>query len=224
MRCCDVQRSVDSAFERAPQGSGDRTRRVLLFACAIFGVVAWIPGAVVTHEVTHHMWMGVRYAEAVTGPLNLPAGIILEIAFLFAMMTYARAVRTSADAPWYLASMVLLFITSVNDGLVGSGSFNLPYILDWAFLPTISLMGFVLVRRFVDDARRLDALSTDLEAMVVARTRELGEMNSALVSAERLAAIGRLSAGVAHEITTPLLRWWPTSNTSNRSSSGERPQ
>ena len=45
------------------------------------------------------MWMGVRYAEAVTGPLNMPAGIILEIAFLFAMTTYVRALRTSADAP-----------------------------------------------------------------------------------------------------------------------------
>jgi signal transduction histidine kinase/ActR/RegA family two-component response regulator len=99
--------------------------------------------------------------------------------------------------------MVILFAASLNDGLAATGDYRLPYVLDWAFLPTIGMMGFVLVRRFVEGARRLDGLSTDLEAMVAARTRELGEMNSALVSAERLAAIGRLSAGVAHEINNP---------------------
>jgi signal transduction histidine kinase/CheY-like chemotaxis protein len=181
----------------------DRPRRVLVLLSALLAVVAWIPGTIVTPEVTHHLWMGVRYAEALPGPLNVPAGIVLETAFLFAMVTYVRALRTSADAPWYLASMVILFVASLNDAFAATGAYGLPYVLDWAFLPTITMMGFVLVRRFVEGARRLDALSTDLEAMVAARTRELGEVNSALVSAERLAAIGRLSAGVAHEINNP---------------------
>src|SRR5450432_1938252 len=58
----------------------NRLRRVFLFLCAVLAVVAWLPGAVVTRDVTHHVWMGVRYADALPGPLNVPAGVALEAA------------------------------------------------------------------------------------------------------------------------------------------------
>lgn len=44
----------------------------------------------------------------------------------------------------------------------------------------------------------------DLEATVAARTKELVESRSRLIEAERLAVIGTLAAGVAHQINNPI--------------------
>jgi PAS domain S-box-containing protein len=46
--------------------------------------------------------------------------------------------------------------------------------------------------------------ATELEQRVEARTRELEETQAQLLHAEKLAALGRLSAGIAHEIGQPL--------------------
>jgi signal transduction histidine kinase len=51
---------------------------------------------------------------------------------------------------------------------------------------------------------RLERWNEELTAEVEARTRELALAQARLVEARKLAAIGQLGAGVAHEINTPL--------------------
>ncbi len=50
----------------------------------------------------------------------------------------------------------------------------------------------------------LEALNADLERRVEKRTRELQDMQARIVQSGRLAAVGELSAGVAHELNNPL--------------------
>jgi signal transduction histidine kinase len=50
----------------------------------------------------------------------------------------------------------------------------------------------------------LEGLNEDLEARVEERTRELREMQAKIVQSGRLAAVGELAAGVAHELNNPL--------------------
>jgi two-component system NtrC family sensor kinase len=50
----------------------------------------------------------------------------------------------------------------------------------------------------------LERWNEELQAEVEARTRELREAQARLVEAQKLAAIGQLGAGVAHEINNPL--------------------
>lgn len=55
-----------------------------------------------------------------------------------------------------------------------------------------------------DKTRALERSNDELDRKVIARTRELQSAQAQLIKSEKLAAIGQLTAGIAHEVNNPI--------------------
>ena len=182
-----------AARERRPLS---RFEQVVIAIGVLLSSLALIPGAVVQNVVHARPipWLGATYRDS--PPTALGNGAVI---YYVACVTYllARSLhrwrRGDTDARTQALALVFVVFGGIHDGLATADIIRSPYLLDFSLIALVLVVGTSMTTRFVASARQLELSARKLE---VAQTQ--------LVAKERLAALGELSAVVAHEVRNPL--------------------
>jgi len=130
--------------------------------------------------------------------------VILSVLVVSLVQHVRRMRRGEPGAAGIVAGLTIYLVCIIEEGLVASGVIEFMYLASPGYVFAVLPLTVQLLQRFVDDARRLAELSARLTTEVEARTVERDEARESLVEQQRLAALGRLAAGVGHEINNPL--------------------
>jgi len=195
-------------YSRVQYGEALRTaERCAMVALVTAGLFGLYPGVLTSDQIEAYQvgWAGVVYhtpAPTSVGAILMSAPPLVLLAPLFSYSRKAREQVPGARA--HFLAFCILFVLAVNETLVTLRVVESVYLADLGFLVAVLSVLSEMASRVAGDANRLLTLSATLSRQVDTRTREVIEARESLVRAERLTALGRLSASVGHEINNPL--------------------
>lgn len=112
----------------------------------------------------------------------------------------------------------LLILSGLYDLLTAFGILPLWHqTFSWGVFAFIIGLGYIIEHRFAEANHQLEEYSITLEQKVEERTRELREAQTQIVMQSKMASLGDLAAGVAHEMNNPIGVIHSTADIANRS-------
>jgi signal transduction histidine kinase len=178
---------------------------LLVSAMALLGLVQ--PRLFFAGEPVHHRisWLGIDHVEPGVSPFGIAIFAGLLVLCLYLIPLYAsRLSSLEEDSRLLFVPLCVWLSACANDMAVAAGLYEAPYLTSFGYSTFILVFSAVLVRRFVNSMEEVERTAENLENIVDARTEDLHQKDLLLAHNDRMATIGTLAAGVAHEINNPV--------------------
>jgi len=149
--------------------------------------------------------LGVAYERSLLSAIGNVFSLIPFGLLFIAMVGVWRERRRGVEGTTsVLIGFVLFLAAAIEELLVAAGVVPFIFLGDVGYVCVVVPVTLQLFRQFRDDADQLDVLTEHLADEVQRRTEERDVAREQIIEQQRLAALGRLAAGVGHEINNPL--------------------
>ncbi len=139
------------------------------------------------------------------GPLEALSLVPIFLAAFYAVYLFlSKAGQTGVRAKPIVFALGLWTLTGASDTAVSAGLYDFPFMMHEGYVITIAVISTVVLRPIVEHVGQLENRTGNLQELVEERTKLLRQRDLQIVQSEKLAAIGTLAAGVAHEINNPM--------------------